>query len=278
MGFEIKTAKAVITNGSNSAEVTIRFNDQIQRCIVGITGFQMAYTDNDHHVKNLGITVSRSSINNNEITCKVDLCLKDDSEHQGSGSAEICVAALTGVDNGDYVLQSGLKHEDSFEKGHGNAQISTVGLCSFGLSFSDKKDHHVKKITMGVSDLSNTLGVNGSMEDGSKHTSALTDVQAASTGSYLGYFGKSDNLKITPFTLVNGGTTNFNGNIFNYGIIITGFETSFSDKDHHIKFLETGAKLNTNGLIEGIIKMEDSSGHRQAQDSKVSGYVISYQA
>lgn len=276
MGFEIKTVKADIS-GEGSSTRTTRFNEQIQKCFVGISRFQMTFGDDDHHVKELSASINKSSINQQEIMCTAGLCFKDDSNHHGYGNVEYCIAALTGVDNADYVMQSGLKKGDTFERGHGTAQISVIGLGGFGFSYSDGKDHHVKKIAMSVFDSSNTLGATGSMEDGSGHSSAAGTVQETAKGCYLGYFGKSDNLKLTPFTLGNGETVNFNGDINNYGIIITGFDISFGNNDHHVKYLEVGARLNINGLIEGIVTMRDNSGHNQSSDAKVSGYAISYQ-
>lgn len=275
MGFEIKTAKAMISN-NNSVQVTTRFRQQIQKCIVGIRGFQMTFGNMDHHVKEVGLAVNKKSINGNEIICMADLSLKDSSNHHGTGSVEFCIAALTEVDNADYVLQSGVKYGDSFEKGHGSICKSAVGLSKFGMSYSDASDHHVKDIAIKVFDSSNTLGISGNLADKSNHSCNPADLREASGGCYLGYYGKHNNLIVSSFSLENGAMTNFDGDMNNYGIIITDFELSFPDDDHHVKSIEVGARLHTSGLIEGIATMRDNSGHNQASNSRVSGYVISY--
>lgn len=187
-----------LPSGSSSVDFDLGF--EVKYCLVGVSYFSLCYGSSDHHVKEMGISISQ---NPNTTAARkrfqITATLKDDSNHSLSGSQNYIGVSLVA-----FLESEGLDQK-------------LYALNGFHVKYPDDDDHHLNGygVTMGqdtVAASGGTISGHAYMEDGSGHRS----VENASFTSVLVSSEILDKLE-------------------EKGIyFISGFELSKEDGDHHV--------------------------------------------
>ena len=205
--FYAETKKVELPSGSSSVDFDLGF--EAQYCLVGVSYFSLCYGSSDHHVKEMGISISQNpNTTAARKSFQITATLKDDSNHSLSGSQNYIGVSLV-----------------AFSEAEGLDQ-KLYALNGFHVKYPDNDDHHLNGygVVMGrdtTAESGGKISGHAYMEDGSGHRS----VDEASFTS-------------VPVSAEILSRLEESGIYF-----ISGFELSKEDGDHHL--YRTGVSVFT---------------------------------
>lgn len=88
------TTKFLVTSLDSGKSTTLNFGSTVINASVAVQGFDASYGSDDHHIKDINVKTSISSISGSSVSVSATCYIEDDSNHKGNGSVDVLVIAL----------------------------------------------------------------------------------------------------------------------------------------------------------------------------------------
>jgi len=260
-------------------KTSLVFSNTFEKYMLAISRFRLKFKS-DHHVRRIGVNLAANAVINEALSYTAGLTLFDTSDNfLDEGAIDVCAVACVGVDDPELMLLANQTPGEANPR-YKSRKISVPGINSFELTYENNKDHHVKVISADTylkdTSTDGKISMSAEMWDASNNHAIADNMSHC----YLGYEGSSKKLWTKPFKLKNDETMEVEHKKKQCGIMISGFYVSYSDgKDHHLKEIEVGAKLEASGnncRVVGCLTLDDSSSHYKKDSSYVKGFVFGY--
>lgn len=267
--------------------VSFNFDTDVLAFVVGISHWKFVFGgSDDHHVKNLELSVQTNKPFSRQVTSYATARLQDDSGHNIDNTRSsvnlVCIAQTTSADSGislstvESVTPPGLSRDGLVPSSSG-LDICAAFLEGFRASYTGN-DHHVKQLQSGVglvpaggiAQLSSFVQISdGSGNVGSGSVDAGV---VATTPEYSGLLGQA----VLDMQTSTAHTVTFRRPIVAGAALLQSYLVAFSGDDHHVREIGGGVpgwSIQNGSLVLSSARafMTDGSGHRQSDSmSRVS--------
>ncbi|MFP8966583.1 hypothetical protein ACKC9G_08415 [Pokkaliibacter sp. CJK22405] len=273
--------------------VTFDFDDSVLAYVVGVSYWDFSFGNDDHHVKELALSIQSNKPTTRQVTAQVTAKLDDDTGHginSGASTIHVTCIAVTGSQDANVALVN----EDGIASGSESPafplpsnSLSIGAAFLSGWDLKQNADHHVKTFStsaglaqsgsMGqITGQAHMIDTSGNFASGWINGGALT---AATTEN--GIFAKAQTNKQTDASFAVDFTDELQGKtIKEAAVLLQSLTVTFGSDDHHVQTIGGGCSgWQTEGTAVNLDNarafITDDSGHKQNNnDSNVSVMVV----
>ncbi|ODC03620.1 hypothetical protein BFW38_08755 [Terasakiispira papahanaumokuakeensis] len=273
--------------------VTFNFDDSVLAYVVGISYWDFSFGSNDHHVKELELSIQANKPTTQQVTAQITAKLNDDSGHgidSGSSSIHVTCIAVIGSQDANVALvnenriASGAE-SPAFPLPSNSLSISASFLSGWDLSQTE--DHHVKTFTTaaGFSQSGSNGQITGQAQmvdtSGNFASGWIDGGSLAASTTENGILAKAVTNKQTDSKFGVDFTDELQDKtIKEAAVLLQNLTVTFGGDDHHVKTIGGGcsgwqADGTSVNLDNARAFLTDDSGHKQSNnDSNVSVMVV----
>jgi hypothetical protein len=246
--YEIRSA----SNRTNRT-ITFDFSATVQRYVVGVTYWKFRFSDDNHHVKRLELSILSNHVGS-RVTSTVTAHMQDSSGHDlddATSDITLTCVALVNADTANAVLTTvnGVGAAGtSVPIVGGPHSIALAVLEGWNIAYAGD-DHHIEKVQLaaglGASDSSGTVSATAYMSDNSRNIGAGTvDASIVAANTYE----RGLLARLLPDLQTSRVETDFGVPLAGAGALIQSFLVEFSSDDHHVRAIGGGV---TNCTVDG---------------------------
>lgn len=242
MPYEIRSC----SNRTNRT-ITFDFSATVQRYVVGVTYWKFRFSDDNHHVKRLQLSILSNHVGS-RVTSTVTAHMQDSSGHDlddATSDITLTCVALVNADTANTVLTTvnGVGAAGtSVPIVSGPHSIALAVLEGWNIAYAGD-DHHIEKVQLaaglGTSDTSGTVSATASMSDNSRNVGGGTvDASIVAANTYeRGLLARL----LPDLQSSSRVETDFGVPLAAAGALIQSFLVEFSSDDHHVRTIGGGA-------------------------------------